>query len=145
MKAAGYDVTREYYINDAGNQINNMAKSLQARYLQHYGVEAVVPEDGYHGKDLIEIAQIVANEVGDIYVNSDREESLPIFRSFGLREETKKLREDLLAFNVEFDVWTSEQSIYDRGLSEKSIDKTDRTRPYLRTRRSHMVEDHRFR
>ena len=123
MKAAGYDVTREYYINDAGNQINNMAKSLQARYLQHYGVEAVVPEDGYHGKDLIEIAQTVANEVGDIYVNADKEESLAIFRSFGLREETKKLREDLLAFNVEFDVWTSEQSIYDRGLVEKALTK----------------------
>ena len=53
MKAAGYDVTREYYLNDAGNQINNMAKSLQARYLQHCGIDIAVPEDGYHGKDLI--------------------------------------------------------------------------------------------
>lgn len=123
MKAAGYEVTREYYINDAGNQINNMAKSLQARYLQRFGVDAVVPEDGYHGKDLIEIAETVANEVGDYYVTVDREESLPFFRTIGLREETKKLREDLASFNVEFDVWTSEQSVYDRGLVEKALAK----------------------
>lgn len=121
MKTAGYDVTREYYINDAGNQINNMAKSLQARYLQRFGVEIVVPEDGYHGKDLIEIADTLINEVGDAYKDTDLKESLPFFRAIGLREETQKLRDDLLTFNVEFDVWTSEQSIYDRGLVERAL------------------------
>ncbi len=121
MKTAGYDVTREYYINDAGNQINNMAKSLQARYLQRFGVEIEVPEDGYHGKDLIEIADTLINEVGDAYKNMDLKESLPFFCAIGLREETKKLRDDLLTFNVEFDVWTSEQSIYDRGLVERAL------------------------
>lgn len=121
MKTAGYDVTREYYINDAGNQINNMAKSLQARYLQRFGIDIVVPEDGYHGKDLIEIADTVINEVGDAFKDADLEESLPFFKSIGLREEIKKLREDLLTFNVEFDVWTSEQSVYDRGLVERAL------------------------
>ena len=121
MKTAGYDVTREYYINDAGNQINNMAKSLQARYLQRFGVEIEVPEDGYHGKDLIEIADTLINEVGDAYKDTDLKESLPFFCAIGLREETKKLRDDLLTFNVEFDVWTSEQSIYDRGLVERAL------------------------
>lgn len=121
MKTAGYDVTREYYINDAGNQINNMAKSLQARYLQRFGVEIEVPEDGYHGKDLIEIADTLINEVGDAYKDTDLKESLPFFRAIGLREETQKLRDDLLTFNVEFDVWTSEQSIYDRGLVERAL------------------------
>ena len=71
MKAAGYDVTREYYLNDAGNQINNMAKSLQARYLQHCGLDIAVPEDGYHGKDLIEIADDLYQEVKDQYFNKD--------------------------------------------------------------------------
>jgi len=132
MKTAGYDVTREYYINDAGNQINNMAKSLQARYLQRFGVEIVVPEDGYHGKDLIEIAETVINEVGDTYKDADLEESLPFFRSIGLREETKKLRDDLLTFNVEFDVWTSEQSVYDRGLVERALKQlTDNGNTYV--------------
>jgi arginyl-tRNA synthetase len=132
MKTAGYDVTREYYINDAGNQINNMAKSLQARYLQRFGVDIVVPEDGYHGKDLIEIAETVIAEVGDAYKDRDLEESLPFFRTIGLREETKKLRDDLLAFNVEFDVWTSEQSIYDRGLVERALKQlTDNGNTYV--------------
>jgi arginyl-tRNA synthetase len=98
-----------------------MAKSLQARYLQRFGIEITVPEDGYHGKDLIEIAQTVFDEVGDAYKNVDIEESLPFFREIGLREEIKKLRDDLLTFNVEFDVWTSEQSVYDRGLVEKAL------------------------
>ena len=122
MRAAGYDVTREYYLNDAGNQINNMAKSLQARYLQACGINAVVPEDGYHGKDLIEIADGFYQEVGDQYKEVALEESLPIFRKYGLEKETDKLRDDLKLFRVEFDVWTSEQSLYDRGLVLKTLD-----------------------
>jgi len=122
MKAAGYDVTREYYLNDAGNQINNMAKSLQARYLQHCGVDIAVPEDGYHGKDLIEIADDLYQEVKEVYKNLPLEETLPIFRKYGLEKETDKLRDDLKLFRVEFDVWTSEQSLYDRGLVQKTLD-----------------------
>ena len=122
MKAAGYDVTREYYLNDAGNQINNMAKSLQARYLQHCGIDIAVPEDGYHGKDLIEIADDLYQEVKDQYKNLPLEETLPIFRKYGLEKETDKLRDDLKLFRVEFDVWTSEQSLYDRGLVQKTLD-----------------------
>jgi len=131
MKKAGYDVTREYYVNDAGNQINNMAKSLQARYLQACGKVAEVPADGYHGKDLIEIAAGIKTQIGDLYAETNTDESLAYFREIGLVEETKKLREDLATFRVEFDVWTSEQSIYDRGLVEKALKQlTDHGKTY---------------
>lgn len=121
MKMAGYDVTREYYINDAGNQIHNMAKSLQARYLQVCGIDAQVPEDGYHGPDLVEIAKELYAEVKDAYVE-DNQANYEFFRQYGLNKELDKLKADLKAFNVEFDVWTSEKSLYDRGLVEKSLD-----------------------
>lgn len=119
MKMAGYDVTREYYVNDAGNQIRNMALSLQARYLQACGIEAEVPEDGYHGPDLVKIGKEIYDEVGDKYVNND--EAYAFFRQTGLARELEKLKVDLKAFNVEFDVWTSEQSLYDRGLVQKAL------------------------
>ena len=131
MKKAGFDVTREYYVNDAGNQINNMAKSLQARYLQACGKVAEVPADGYHGKDLIEIAAGIKSQIGELYAETDTDESLAYFREIGLVEETKKLREDLATFRVEFDVWTSEQSIYDRGLVAKALKQlTDHGKTY---------------
>ena len=71
MMMAGYDVTREYYVNDAGNQIRNMAISLQTRYLQACGKDVEMPEDGYHGPDLIEIAEAIKSEFGDKYAEVD--------------------------------------------------------------------------
>ena len=68
MNAAGYDVTREYYINDAGNQIHNLALSLYARYKQAFNQDAVMPEDGYHGKDIIDIA----NKIKEVSMNYKR-------------------------------------------------------------------------
>ena len=120
---AGYDVTREYYVNDAGNQINNMALSLQARYLQVCGLDQEMPEDGYNGPDLIVIAKEIYNEVGNKYQSVNKNEALPYFREYGLKKETAKLREALKLFGVEYDVWTSEQSIYDRHMIEKVVVK----------------------
>jgi len=122
MSKAGFKVTREYYLNDAGNQINNMARSLQARYLQSCGLGIEVPEDGYHGKDLIEIAASLKETVAEKYKDMSLEESLPLFKAFGLQAETDKLKEDLKKFRVEFDVWTSEQALYDQGLVKKTLD-----------------------
>jgi arginyl-tRNA synthetase len=122
MSKAGFKVTREYYLNDAGNQINNMARSLQARYLQACGEDAEVPEDGYHGKDLIDIAAKLKEEVGTSLKDLPLSESLPAFKRYGLKAETDKLKEDLQKFRVEFDIWTSEQSLYDQGLVQKSLD-----------------------
>ena len=120
---AGYDVTREYYVNDAGNQINNMALSLQARYLQECGLNELLPEDGYNGPDLIAIAKEIYSEIGNKYQSVSKEESLPYFREYGLKKEIAKLRDDLKLFGVEYDVWTSEQSIYDRHMVEKVVVK----------------------
>ncbi len=121
MKMAGYDVTREYYVNDAGNQINNMALSLQARYLQECGKDAEVPEDGYHGEDLINIAKNIVKEYGNQYADMNKEESYSFFRTYGLKAELDKLKSDLDEYRVEFDVWTSEQDLRNRGLVEKAV------------------------
>lgn len=126
MKMAGYDVTAEYYVNDAGNQIHNMALSLQARYLQACGIDAQVPEDGYHGEDLITIASKMKEEYGEDLAKMDLEESLPTFRSYGLKAEVEKLRKDLEDFRVTFDIWTSEQSLYDRGMVEKTLETLEK-------------------
>jgi arginyl-tRNA synthetase len=123
MDFAGYDVSREYYINDAGNQINNLAYSLEARYRQALGMDAEMPEDGYHGQDIIEMAAELVKEFGaDILEKSD-EERFKFFREHGLRLELAKLQKDLQNFRVEFDVWYSETSLYHNGKIEVALDK----------------------
>jgi arginyl-tRNA synthetase len=123
MDFAGFDVSREYYINDAGNQINNLAYSLEARYKQALGMDAEMPEDGYHGPDIIEIAGKLKEEFGaDILEKSD-EDRFKFFREHGLRLELAKLQNDLRNFRVEFDVWYSETSLYGNGKIEAALDK----------------------
>lgn len=89
---AGYDVSREYYINDAGNQINNLAASLEARYKQSLGLDASMPEDGYHGQDIIDIAGKLAAEFGDSILSKSDEERFEFFREHGLKLELGKLQ-----------------------------------------------------
>ena len=112
---AGYDVTREYYINDAGNQIMNLAKSIDARYKQALGIEAEMPEDGYYGDDIIGFAQQLVEQDGDKYLSWPEEERLQYFRQFGLEQELAKIKRDLERFRVSFDVWTSETALYEAG------------------------------
>ena len=113
MEAAGYNVTREYYINDAGNQITNLALSLYARYLQALGKEAELPEDGYHGKDIIDIANKIKEEYGHKYVDCTQEEAISYFRSIGTEHELEKIKDILNEFRVHFNVWFSETSLYE--------------------------------
>ena len=120
---AGYNVSREYYINDAGNQINNLAYSLEARYKQALSQEAEMPEDGYHGKDIIEIAQAMANEHGEGLLEKSAEERFAFFRAHGLKVELAKLQQDLADFRVNFDEWYSETSLYENGMIEVALDK----------------------
>ncbi|MDU9694819.1 arginine--tRNA ligase [Priestia aryabhattai] len=112
LEKAGYDVSREYYINDAGNQINNLAYSVEARYMQALGLEKEMPADGYHGADIINIGKELAKEHGDKYVNASEEERFEFFRQYGLDYELAKLKRDLEQFRVKFDVWYSETSLY---------------------------------
>ncbi|MEG0832202.1 MAG: arginine--tRNA ligase, partial [Acidaminococcaceae bacterium] len=113
MLAAGYDVEREYYINDAGNQINNLAASVNARYLALQGITVDFPENGYHGEDIIDTAKRIVKTYGDKFVPLAEEERLQAFRTLALQEKLAALKEDLAAFNVEFDVWFSEQTLHD--------------------------------
>lgn len=121
LAKAGYDVSREYYINDAGNQINNLALSVEARYFQALGMEKEMPEDGYHGEDIIGIGKKLADEFGDKYVNMDGEERFKLFREYGLKYEMEKLKKDLEDFRVSFDVWYSETSLYHNGKIDTAL------------------------
>ena len=123
MDFAGFDVSREYYINDAGNQINNLAYSLEARYKQALGMDAEMPEDGYHGPDIIEIAGKLKEEFGAEILEKSDEERFKFFREHGLRLELAKLQNDLKNFRVEFDVWYSETSLYGNGKIEAALEK----------------------
>ncbi|WP_153720808.1 arginine--tRNA ligase [Sporosarcina cascadiensis] len=120
---AGYDVSREYYINDAGNQINNLAKSIEVRYFEALGLEKEMPEDSYQGADIIGIAKELANEYGDRYTKVSEEERLAFFREHGLQIELDKLKKDLADFRVHFDNWFSETSLYHNGKIEVALDK----------------------
>ncbi len=122
MKAAGYDVTREYYINDAGNQINNLAASVNARYLELQGQEVEFPENGYHGHDIIETAERIIRIYGDKFLHMDEKERLEQFRTIALKEKLAALKEDLAAFNCEFDVWFSEQTLHDANAIKSACD-----------------------
>lgn len=122
LAKAGYDVQREYYINDAGNQIANLATSVQARYMQALGQEWDMPEDGYHGKDIIELGKQLAEEYKDEWANKLEEERLAFFREYGLKYELKKLENDLNQFRVSFDNWFSETSLYNDGKIQPALE-----------------------
>ncbi|MBF2347319.1 arginine--tRNA ligase [Listeria seeligeri] len=115
MTMAGYNVSREYYINDAGNQINNLVLSAEARYFEALGLEANFPEDGYRGADIISLGKDLAAKYGDKYVSTSEEERRSVFRVDALDFETDKLRADLEEFRVSFDEWFSETSLYEEN------------------------------
>lgn len=121
LAKAGYDVSREYYINDAGNQIHNLALSVEARYMQALGLEKEMPEDGYHGADIIGIGKRLAEEFGDRYAKADEKESYEFYREYGLKYELAKLQKDLESFRVKFDVWFSETSLYKNGKIDQAL------------------------
>lgn len=123
LDAAGYDVSREYYINDAGNQIHNLALSIEARYMQALGKEWDMPEDGYHGQDIIEIGKELAEKDGDKWVHVPEEERIAYFREYGLKVELEKIKQDLANFDVHFDNWFSETSLYETNKVEATLEK----------------------
>lgn len=112
LRVAGYPVRSEYYINDAGNQIDTLAASVNARYLELFGQPAELPENGYHGADIIDTAKRIAEKDGDRYLALSEEERLKVFREVALKEKLAALREDLSRFNVRFDVWFSERTLH---------------------------------
>ncbi|MGG4166010.1 arginine--tRNA ligase [Rossellomorea vietnamensis] len=121
LEKAGYKVTREYYINDAGNQIHNLAISVEARYFQALGQDKEMPEDGYHGADIIGIGKKLAEEFGSKYAEVSDEERYKFFREYGLKIEMAKLQKDLEMFRVPFNVWYSETSLYENGKIDAAL------------------------
>ena len=120
---AGYNVTREYYINDAGKQIENLALSIEARYLQQLGQEATMPEDGYQGEDIIGFAKQLVADKGDTLLQLEGKEKYDFYRSYGLERELAKIKRDLERFRVNFDIWYSETSLYEEGKVIAALDK----------------------
>ncbi len=119
MNFSGYDVTKEYYVNDAGNQMNNLGISIKERYKELCGLECNLPENGYHGKEIIDLAKKIYEEYGNQKLESDIE----FFKQQGLETLLSQIKKDLDRYRVNFNIFTSEQSIYDKCLVEDVLSK----------------------
>lgn len=118
LRAAGYNVQSEYYINDAGNQMNNLAASVNARYLELFGKKTEIPENGYHGADIIDTARAIIEQDGDKYLQMDEKDRLEIFKNRAYEEKLKALKRDLESFNVTFDKWFSERTLHPEAIKK---------------------------
>ncbi|MCG2730692.1 MAG: arginine--tRNA ligase [Acetobacterium sp.] len=118
----GYEVTREFYINDAGNQIVKFGDSLDARYRQLMGEAIPFPEDGYQGEDITEHMKVFIEVNGDVHRSMTLEERKPILIDYALNKNLTQMRSDLEAYGIRYDVWFSEQSLYDSGAIQKTIE-----------------------
>jgi len=130
LAAVGYDVQREFYINDAGRQVRLLAQSLYARYQQALGNNVAFPEDGYHGEYIAEVAQDLIKVHGNEFLNRPLDECAAIFADFGKDAMLADIRTDLEAFGVRFDVWFSERTLLADNSVQKSIVEL-RERGYL--------------
>lgn len=122
LEAAGYDVEREYYINDAGNQMNGLADSVDLRYRELLGEKINEEELVYHGEDIIETAQRIVKNYGDKFLKLSVEERRKEFLSLAYQEKLAAVREDLANFNVTYDVWFSEETLHKTGAIKSACD-----------------------
>ena len=115
LEASGYEVLREYYVNDAGNQIVMLGRSLIARYFEHFGRadEYPLPEDGYHAEDIRAIAEEIAAEDGGKWLSADEKERMDYFMRVGKERELEKIEEDLRFYGVKIDSWMHETFFYE--------------------------------
>ena len=119
LGASGYQVEKEYYFNDAGNQMDIFKSSLYARYLQALDVKAEVPENGYMGNYMIDIANEIIAEYGNKFQRLTEAEALAQLGDIGIKKVIDKIQKDLKQLRVEFDVWFREQSLYENGQYNK--------------------------
>ena len=124
LKAAGYQVEREFYVNDAGNQVNRYGLSLEARYLQIFLGENAVefPEDGYLGPDVVANAKGFAEKYGDSYVNKDSETRRKALVDYALPLNIQGLHDDLLRYRVEYDNWFKESTLHENGAVQRVVE-----------------------
>lgn len=119
---AGFSVNREFYVNDAGNQIEKFATSLEVRYLQHYDPSIELPEDAYHGQDIVEHAENFIKEYGDKYVNADSKERRKALVDFALPKNIAGLERDLGRYKITYDKWFRESTLHNDGSVQRVID-----------------------
>ena len=133
LEAAGYQVTREYYVNDAGSQMDAFYRSLLARYRQHCGKEASMPSNGYMGEYISDLAQEIADIEGDRFLNQVEEQAVREIGDIGREKMVGLIREDLNNIGVEFDNWFSERTLYTEGQYNTALDHL-RDKGYLSRR-----------
>jgi len=121
LKAAGYNVEKEYYINDAGYQTETFSRSLYARYRQGLGIDTEMPSDGYLGNYMIDLVKEIIAEDGDKYISMPEAEATTQLGLVGMRKMIDQIKADLEMLRVRFDVWFSERSLYDNGQYEKAM------------------------
>lgn len=126
LENAGYKVTREYYVNDAGVQILKLSQSILARYKQALGMDEKFPDDGYHGRDIIAFGEYLKDTYGDTLLDKP----LEYFREIGIAHELDKIVADLDYFRVKFDVFTHEVMLYEKGMVDEVIPEL-RKRGYI--------------
>lgn len=122
LDASGYNTEREFYINDAGNQINKFGLSLDLRYLQLYKDGIEMPEDSYHGEDIIAHAKAFAEIHGDSFVEKEESERRKALVDFALPKNIKGLHDDLLKYRIEYDTWFKESSLHNSGETDRIIE-----------------------
>lgn len=121
LEAAGYEVEREFYVNDAGNQIGKFGMSLDVRYQQHFGAEIELPEDAYHGADITARAEAFAQEHGDAFLAKSEEERRAALVAFALPKNVEEIRSNLTRYRIAYDNWFYESSLYQNGEVERVI------------------------
>ena len=122
LSAAGYNVTREYYVNDAGSQMESFYNSLYIRYQQALGRDAEMPQGGYMGDYMVELAKNVAEEEGDRFLSMPVEEAVNEIGHIGLDRMLQNIRDDLENLRIRFDVWFRENTLYDGGQYQRAMD-----------------------
>jgi arginyl-tRNA synthetase len=139
--AAGYDVTREYYVNDCGNQIEHLGHSIRARYHEQFGEPLALGEDDYHGVDLIDLAKEIKDQYGDKYL-VDSTQSHDFFIRFGIDHELAKIKKDMSDFGVHWDIFSYESDIRKGSTIPDTIKSLSQI--HLRPRWRDVLKDQRF-
>lgn len=130
LARAGYEVEREFYVNDAGNQIEIFADSLEARYLQLTGHDVPFPENGYAGQDVVETVKSIISCYGSNLIEKPRDERRQILADYALKEKLAYIKESLKRFGIEYDVWFNEQTLHESGKINEVIE-TLRQKGYI--------------
>jgi arginyl-tRNA synthetase len=121
LEAAGYAVQREYYVNDAGSRVRAFGETLYARYAQAFGLDEAVPEEGYHGQHMVEMAAAIVATHGRTFLDMPRDEAVNALGELGIALVVKQAQEDLALMGIHYDRWFSERTLYSEGHYERIL------------------------